>query len=157
MWQGRPVGSPFSFLHGLVQAQRAQIAVTDRQALKRIALADILLHRIPLDTRAPTRLQNLCEVHIAFADFRHRLLWTLVAFGREHNHVLQMNDWHPARHAINPDHGIGAAMLQPIGIQLRLQEPRIGVVEDDVQPAALAKLGQFEAVIVIAERQAGGR
>ena len=66
-----------------------------------------------------------------------------------------MNHRHPILHPLDPYNGISAAVLNPIGVKLRLHKARIGLVEYELQPTSRAKSKEFKTMIVVAEGEPG--
>src|SRR5690606_6538196 len=80
----------------LVQPHFPEIAQRDGEALKGIALADVLLDAVPLNTRIPAGLEDGGPVEVALAHLRHQLLAPF------HRHVFQVHDGNAALSLANP-------------------------------------------------------
>ena len=61
------------------------------------------------------------------------------------------------RHPLDPVGRVSPAVLNPVRIQLRLEKARVRLFEEQREPAPPAELNEFEAVIVIAKGEPGGR
>src|SRR6266849_2401370 len=130
-----------------IGGQLRQVLVADSQAFNRIAPAFVLLHDQPFCARLFTCAQDVRPVEVALAALGHQ---RIPAVDR---HVLEVEERNPAFQLADPGRGVGAAVLQPVGVELGLQRVPLRRSEDRVQTRMPFPTLELEAVVVVREPQ----
>src|SRR5215831_891928 len=130
-------------------AQRCQVAAADGETVERVAAAFVLLDDQPPNLRLAAGGQHVLPVEVALTHLRHHRLPLADV------HVLEVNQWHPSAQPANPACGAAATVLDPVGVDLGVEEHGIARPVQNLEASLLSEVLELEAVVVVAEPDTG--
>lgn len=127
-----------------------EVFQADAEAFEGVAVAGVLFDDVPFDVGGSGGLEDGGPVEVSFTDFHHVLL-----AGEADAHVFEVEAGDAVGDFSDPVGGVGSAVGDPVGVDFE-EDGGIEAVEEDLQGGLTVEAGEFVAVVVVTDADAGG-